>query len=326
MQPKTSLLRLLQRSFSTTLLWSLDFPVRSIMTWAKNLTTNSWRKWKNSVESVGHTIPYHPQGNGQVERFNRTLLSMLRTLADEEKADWKNSLAKVVHAYNCTRSEATGFSPYYLLYGRSPRLPIDILFNLKTDEVNGSYQDYVSRWKERMSEAYQIAAKAASKVAARGKAHYDQKVWGRDLQPGDQVLIRNLTPRGGPGKIRSYWEDQVHVVKQRKHAESPVYEVRPESGKGKGPVIHRNLLLPCDFLPLERENPDQLHPLSTRNTPKRGKMGRDKKGSFPVNSESDSEEKYVLTCQWQEKDHMPLNPRVPKPLRAKRMCPFKIVR
>lgn len=69
---------------------------------------------------------------------------MLRTLMDEEKADWKNLLAKVVHAYNCTRREATGFSPYYLLYGRSPRLPIDILFNLKTDDVYGTYQDYVS--------------------------------------------------------------------------------------------------------------------------------------------------------------------------------------
>lgn len=131
-------------------------------------------------------------------------------------------------------------------------------------------------------------------------------MWGRDLQ-----LIRNLTPRGGPGKIRSYWEDQVHVVKQRKHAESPIYDVRPESGKGKGRVIHRNLLLPCDFLPLEKENPDQLHPQSTRNTPKGGKMGRDKKRQFPVNSDSDSEEEYILTCQWQEKDHMPLNPRVP---------------
>lgn len=63
------------------------------------------------------------------------------------------------------------------------------------------------------------------------------------------------------------------------------------------------------FLPLEKENPDQLRPQNTRNTAKRGKMGRDKKRPFPVNLESDSEEEYVLTCQWHEKDNMPLNPR-----------------
>ena len=74
------------------------------------------------------TSPYHPQTNGQYERFNGTLMKMLGTLTPEQKKDWKNHVPALVHTYNCTRNAATGFSPYYLLLGREPRLPVDIEF------------------------------------------------------------------------------------------------------------------------------------------------------------------------------------------------------
>ena len=53
---------------------------------------------------------------------------MLGTLTPEQKKDWKSHVPALAHAYNCTRNAATGFSPYFLLFGREPRLPVDVEF------------------------------------------------------------------------------------------------------------------------------------------------------------------------------------------------------
>ena len=82
------------------------------------------------------TTSYHPQGNGMCERFNHTLLNMLGTLEAEQKNNWKTYVGPLVCAYNCTRHDSTGFSPYYLMFGRNPRLPVDIVFGLRK-EVKG---------------------------------------------------------------------------------------------------------------------------------------------------------------------------------------------
>lgn len=70
---------------------------------------------------------------------------MLTTLTEEQKVDWKNHLPKVIHAYNCTANEATGYSPFFLLFGRPPRLPVDLLFGIESQDCPGSHQDYVER-------------------------------------------------------------------------------------------------------------------------------------------------------------------------------------
>lgn len=63
-----------------------------------------------------------------------------------------------------------------------------------------------------MQEAYEIAKQSAKKSAERNKRNYDGKVRSSVLCPGDRVLVRNLTPRGGTGKLRSHWEDVIHTV------------------------------------------------------------------------------------------------------------------
>jgi transposase InsO family protein len=96
------------------------------------------------------TTPYHPQGNGQCERFNRTLLQMLGTLESTKKQDWRSHVAPLAHAYNCTRSEATGMSPYFLMFGRDPLLPIDIQLGVSPEGSisSTSHQNYARKLKK----------------------------------------------------------------------------------------------------------------------------------------------------------------------------------
>ena len=76
------------------------------------------------------TSPYYPQTNGQSERFNRTLMTMLGTLPIKEKLNWQDWVSNLTHAYNCTTTKVTGFSPYFLMFRREPRIPVDEEFGI----------------------------------------------------------------------------------------------------------------------------------------------------------------------------------------------------
>ena len=262
------------------------------------------------------TSPYHPQAN-PAERFNRTLLGMLRTLEESQKSRWKEHLNKVVHAYNSTVHEATGFSPFFLLFGREPTLPVDLMFPRKGEEGSRSQTGYAEKWREVMQEAYAIARQNMKKSARRGQINYNRRAWSSTLEPGDHVLVRNLTPRGGTGKLRSYWEDMTYVVKERKGPDSPVYVVEPLQGTGRIRVLHRNLLLPCPYLveePKAGESNLKEKYGGNKTQLRTGRQYTPKHNTYPTDTDSSSEDELHV---WTSVRHADL------PLRAeaKELCP-----
>ena len=171
------------------------------------------------------TTPYRPEGNGSCERCNRTLISMLGTLSEEFKSEWVNHVNTLTYAYNCMRSNATGFSPYYLLYGRHPLLPIDIEFGVMTpDLMEVVTLKYVHGLQKRLDYAFKKAADFSRKEALRSKQRYDKMVKTSKLEPGDLVLVRRKGFQE-KHKILNRWEsDPYEVIKQREDG-LPVFVV-----------------------------------------------------------------------------------------------------
>lgn len=189
------------------------------------------------------TSPYHPQGDPQPERFNRTLLNMLGTLEPGQKSKWSQHIAHLVHAYNCTPNEATGYSPYFLMFGREARLPVDVCFGVSADGVSTtSHQKYVVKMRRELQAAYQLAQSTAAKMNQDNKERYDHKVRYHCLSPGDRVLIRNLGLKG-KHKLADRWRATPYVVESQM-SDLPVYCLKPMDGSGPVKVMHRNHILP----------------------------------------------------------------------------------
>ena len=173
------------------------------------------------------TTPYHPICNGLVERFNGTLKKMLRRLCNEQPRQWHRFVDPLLFAYREAPQEATGFSPFELLYGRTVRGPVQILKELWTRETGGTevktrYQ-HVYELRERLNNTMKIAQEELLKSRKKNKALYDRRAKRREFQEGDKVLL--LLPTD-TNKLLMQWKGP--------------YEIMSRCGKGNDYQIEVN--------------------------------------------------------------------------------------
>ena len=158
-----------------------------------------------------HTTSYHPQTYGQCEHFNKTLLQMLGTLPVGEKKSWQDWVPTLVHAYNCSTSSVTGFSSYFLIYGRQPKLPIDIEYGVALDDNYSDCKSYAKKLQHHLRWAYEAAQKNIDKNTTRQKIYYDKSYKCASLQNGDLVMIRVVKP-GTDYRIADKWEQDPWII------------------------------------------------------------------------------------------------------------------
>ena len=191
------------------------------------------------------TSPYHAQTNGQVERINQTIIRMIGKLEEDRKACWLEHLPELLMAYNATRSAVTGYSPYYLLFGRRPRIPVDYLFPTLRDSHQTKMEVSVAAMQKRLKEAFTVVRRLTSEEVARQCRYYDCKAGAVALQPGDVVMVRT-DGFVGKRKVKDHWEDGGFIVKSQLE-DWPVYKVKcPTSDDRQKPkywILHRNRLL-----------------------------------------------------------------------------------
>lgn len=151
--------------------------------------------------------------------------------------------------YNCTAYETTGFPPFYPMFGRVPRLPVDVLFRsaLHDSTVTG-YDKYVESLISDLKQAMVVAQEHAAKEQHRHTLLYNRRIKGSNIEIGTRVLLANKKERGKK-KLADKWESTIYTVLDVNH-ETHTYKIS-DGVSGRMKIVHRNLLMPVHFLPVE---------------------------------------------------------------------------
>ena len=178
------------------------------------------KEFQNVIGRLGiehrFAAPYHQQTNGMVERWNRTLLVMLRPMMMRHVHNWDSYLQLACFAYRTTPHASTGISPFEMLYGRQAVFPADALFNNSDRHYAGSSDSYLAMLVRKMEDTWKKAQKQLTEAQRMYKEQHDKKAKVRDFQPGTLVLRydpKRLNTKFIPSKFHPHFDFLYRVEK-----------------------------------------------------------------------------------------------------------------
>lgn len=194
------------------------------------------------------TSPYHPEGNGQCEQFNCTLYDLLRTLPPDKKRRWPHHLPQLLFAYNTTVHQSTGFSPYELMFGRKPTLPLDSF--LGTTDMTDSIAPAAEWVREHQNHLSAIYSQARARLEAAAQQRAKNHLVPLPILPPGTLVYRRSHPQGRH-KIADHWDNVVYEVVRCRDEVGTLYTVRPRGQLGPERNINRKELrtIPIDPCP-----------------------------------------------------------------------------
>ena len=159
------------------------------------------------------TTPYHPQFDGQVERMNRTIIDLLKLNVLDATNNWDLNIGLTLMAYRSAVQASTGYTPYFLLYGREMRLPLDVIY--RPPERDQSRTEYAIEVRKTLDQAYNVARDKLQLAPKRQKDYYDRRTRGKRLKQGESVWLRTpVLEKGVAPKFQEPWTGPFKVKKQ----------------------------------------------------------------------------------------------------------------
>jgi transposase InsO family protein len=191
-----------------------------------------------------NTTAYHPQTDGIVERFNKTLCDMLAMYVSTDQKDWDVGLPSVLFAYRTSLHPSINESPYFLMFGREPFTPTDASLSLPRNPENEwtSIEKYRAELVTRLTRAWKLANDSLQRAHENQKRTYDQRHPEKFFEPGDRVwLFVPAVKKGLTPKLAHRWHGPYRVEQRIGNVN---YSLRNVSNRKLQQIVHVQRLKP----------------------------------------------------------------------------------